>query len=334
MSPSLKRWLLWLILLLAAPALAEGGTDDQGDKDSDLPPWAIDKITPVVDTVSGWVNDVSRNIDSYFGSDDYLKVENHSYLRLSEELVLRQHRSDENDLGIRYKLQLPTTQERLKLIIESDPEEGLGTLEQQAAQDFRTGRFDGAKGAVIGLEGKGANDKTMGWENRLSGGIKLHLPVDPYVRFTNERLWQLGNSPWTLEVDNRLSWFNSKGYSARTLWDLGRPLNDKRFLRFVTQFQWQEDYDRLEFYQRAEYNQLLGRRSAMRYSAVLLGEGAHNPQIDDYYLEALYRRNIHHGFLYVDVAPSLHFPREVNFDPSWEIKLRLEIYFRGDIVRR
>ncbi|WP_035481897.1 hypothetical protein [Gallaecimonas xiamenensis] len=329
--PACRWWCLSWLALLAPLARAEETIP--APDDSDLPNWAVERIEPMHQWVAGWVDDVSRSIDGYFGSDEYLKVENHSYLRLSEELVLRQRLSNDNDLGIRYKLQLPTTKKRLKLIIESDPEEGLGTLQDQASQEFRTGRFDGAKGSVIGLEKAGRQSKDEGWENRLSGGIKLRLPLDPYLRFTSERLWKLGQSPWRLEMDNRLSWFNSDGYSARTLFDLGRPLDERFYLRFLTQLQWQEHYDKLEFYQKGELNQLINPRSAMRYSLVALGQSAHHPQIDDYYLEALYRRDIHKGILFVDVAPSLHFPREVDFDPSWQIKLRLEVYFRGDIVR-
>lgn len=321
-----------MLCLMLPVWAAEPSAAEQHDDDTDLPPWAVKRITPVYDWVSGWVDNVSRNIDGYFGSDDSLKVENHSYLRLSEELLLRQHRSNENDVALRYKLHIPTTRERLKLIIESDPEEGLGTLEQQARQDFRTGRFDGGKSSVIGLEKSDSVNKLEGWSNRLSGGIKLHMPLDPYLRFTNERLWQLGQSPWTLELNNRLSWFDSSGYSARTFVDVGRPLDENHYLRFLTQLQWQETYDYLEFYHKTEFYQRLNRRSVMRYSLGILGHGGHQPRADDYYLEALYRRDLHHGFLFLDVAPSLHFPKEAGFDPSWEIKLRLEVYFRGDIV--
>ncbi|WP_226911380.1 hypothetical protein [Gallaecimonas mangrovi] len=329
----------WLsIVLLAVLGVASSsawGEEDNPDKDSDLPDWAIKKIDPVYDLVSGWVDSTSRGIDGFFGSDESLKVDNHSYLRLSQEYILRQNLPDDEDLAVRYRLQLPTTEKRLKLIVESDPEETQGTLEQQAARDTRSGRFDGGQGAVIGLERQGKKeDKRQAWVNRFSGGVKLHLPPDPYVRYTAERLWQLGNSPWSLEFNGRLSWFNSDGYSARSLMDIGRPIDEKNNLRFVTQFQWQEDYDKLEFYQRAEWSQIINSRSAIRYSGVLVGQSAHNPRIDDYYVEAVYRRNIHKGLLFLDVSPGLHFPREADFDPSFQISVRIEIFFRGDIVNK
>ncbi|WP_417358634.1 hypothetical protein [Gallaecimonas pentaromativorans] len=324
---------LFLLVLATSQVVWADEEDISEDRQStDLPGWAVERIDPVYNMVSGWVNSTSRNIDGFFGTDESLKVENHSYLRISQEFLLRQNRANDTDTGIRYRLQLPTTQERLKLIVESDPEETLGTLQQQAARDTRTGRFDGGQGAVIGLEKQEGEDKTVAWDNSFSGGVKLRLPPDPYLRFTSERLWQLGQSPWTLEFDGRLSWFNSDGFSARGLVDIGRHLDERHYLRFVSQVQWQEDYDHLEFYQRAEYNRIINRRSAIRYSAVVVGEGASDPRINDYFLETLYRRNIHKGFIFVDVAPSLHFPREVGFDPSWEVNLRLEVFFRGDII--
>ncbi|WVM93062.1 hypothetical protein ULG90_02590 [Halopseudomonas pachastrellae] len=58
---------------------------------------------------------------------------------------------------------------------------------------------------------------------------------------------KLGDGPWQLSNYNRASWFEDDGYSARTQWDIGRPLDSTRHLRFVSQLQWQEDYDTLEF---------------------------------------------------------------------------------------
>lgn len=298
---------------------------------SDLPDWLGARIDPVHTSLTRWVDDTSRSIDGFFGTNDSLTVENRSYLRISEELEWQESESFSNDFNLRFRLDVPTTRQRLRLIIESDPEEAQGTLSEQGANRLRSDLRD-RRSSVLGLEQRGRTDKRIGWENRFTGGVKFRFPLDPFLRFTSERLWALGEGPWELSSYNRLSWFDSDGYSARSRWDVGRPLDEVHHLRFVTQFQWQEEFDKLEVSQSAEINRILDSRSAIRYSAVAVAQSLSSPRVEDYYLQALYRRDIHRGFVFADVIPELHFPRESNFDPRWALTLRLEMYFRGDVV--
>ncbi|OWL83990.1 hypothetical protein [Halopseudomonas aestusnigri] len=316
-----------LMLLLTA-----GVTGADETNDSDLSPWAIDTITPIHDSVTRWVDNTARNIDGFFGTIDSDSVDNESYLRLSTDFDWAESEEFDIDPGIRFKLDVPTTEERLRLIIESDPEESRGTLEEQGAERLRNDT-DGLGDTVAGLSRLGSRDKREGWHTRVGAGVKLHWPVNPYLRYSAERLWQLGDSPWQLSSYNRASWFEHDGYSARSRWDVGRPLDSTRHLRFVSQLQWQEDYDQLEFSQSTQLNIVLGKRSAIRYSAVIVGGSSSNPRVNDYYLQTDYRRDIHRQYLYWDIVPALHFPREADFKPRWAISLRLEMLFRAQLTR-
>src|SRR5690606_11815612 len=105
-------------------------------------------------------------------------------------------------------LDLPTTRERLRLIIESDPEETQGTLAEQGSQRLR-GDSQSAGDTVVGLSRLTDRDWKQHWDTRFSAGIKVRLPLDPYLRWDAKRLWDLGDGPWMLASENRLSWFNS-----------------------------------------------------------------------------------------------------------------------------
>lgn len=321
-----KRFFALMLLLTAGVAGADETTD------SDLSPWAIDTITPIHDSVTRWVDNTARNIDGFFGTIDSDSVENESYLRLSTDFDWAESEQFDLDPGIRFKLDVPTTEERLRLIIESDPEESRGTLEEQGAERLRNDT-DGLGDTVAGLSRLGSRDKREGWQTRFGAGVKLHWPVNPYLRYSAERLWQLGDGPWQLSSYNRASWFEHDGYSARSRWDVGRPLDNVRHLRFVSQLQWQEDYDTLEVSQSAQLNQILGKRSAIRYAAVMVGNSASRPRVNDFYLQADYRRDIHRQYLFWDIVPALHFPREADFKPRWAISLRLEMLFRAQLTR-
>lgn len=283
-------FLLLGTLIFAPPGYANNATGVNTGKDSDLPAWAADRVEPVRERIGLWVDGTSRSIDSFFGTQDSLDVDNESYLRISQELDWMEGEGFNNDFGLRYRIDLPTSEERLRLIIESDPEETQGTLAEQGSGRLTNDQRD-RRTSTLGLDWLESRDKRDNWSNRVSAGVRLRLPIDPYVRFTSKRLWQLSDGPWQLESNNRLSWFNNEGYFARTRWDVGRPLSDAQHLRFITNVQWREEEDTLEYSETAELNHRLNGRSALRYSAIAIGESASHPRMTNYYLQTRYRRD-------------------------------------------
>lgn len=226
-----------------------------------------------------------------------MQVNNESYLRFGQEIDWMEGDGTSGDTTLRYRIDLPTSEDRLRLVIESDPEESQGTLEEQGSGRLANDQRD-RRSSTLGLDWLESRDKRENWSNRVGAGVRLRLPLDPYVRFTSERLWQLGEGPWQLESNNRVSWFNNEGYSARTRWDVGRPLSARRHLRFITTVQWREEEDKLEYSEVAEINHRINRRSALRYSAIAIGESASNPRMTNYYLQTRYRRDLHKGILF------------------------------------
>lgn len=326
----MKKLYLAALLAMAPQVMA---AEVEVEDDTDLPEWAIEKIAPMHDSLSDWVTHNSRNIDSFFGSEESMHVENDSFLRLSQELDWNDTDGFDAETGVRFRLDLPTSKERLRFIIESDPEETEGTLAEQASNRLSNDQR-GLGSTILGLSKLSKKDKREAWNLRAGAGVKVRWPPDPYVRFTGERLWDL-NSPWQLESYNRASWFNEDGYSIRSKWDVGRPLDENHHLRFITNFQWQEEEaDTLEYSEGVEINQLLGPRSVMRYAAVVVGRSASAPRLHDYYFYTQYRRNLHRNILFVDLIPELHFPRDQDYDPEFSVTLRFEMMFKGDLEFR
>lgn len=304
--------------------------NDAHDQVSDLSLWAAGRLEPFHTSLTEWVETNSRSIDSFFGSTDALTVKNDSYLRIKYETELFEGRTSDNELGASFRLDLPTTEKRLRLIIENESVENRGTLVNQE-MSLSNNNDKRLNGFLIGIKRLSSRDKQRYWNVQLGAGVKLGLRPDPYVRATTQRLWDFSSNPWQLHSDNRISWFNEEGYLARTRWDLGRPFNGDWHFRLLSNVQWREEVDTLEYSQTVEFNHRLNRRSVVRYSGVVLGESASNPAIEDSYVEWRYRRDIHKGFTFFDIAPSLHFPREEGREPRWALNLSLEVYFRHRI---
>ncbi|MFO7705295.1 MAG: hypothetical protein R6V43_09195, partial [Halopseudomonas sp.] len=106
---------------LCADGVLADGLDSSSESDSDLPDWTVERISPVHEGVSRWIDASSRNLDGFFGSDDESRaVRNKSYLRIGSDFEWVESEGFSSDPSIRFKLDLPTTKERLRLIIESE----------------------------------------------------------------------------------------------------------------------------------------------------------------------------------------------------------------------
>lgn len=297
--------------------------------DSDLPQWLSDRITPVHYGLTTFVDNTSRSIDSFFGTDESQYADNKSFMRLSSELRLIEGRS-EADIGLRFKLDLPTTRRKLRLIIESDADEPLVATNQINANRFtEINQFD-AGNSILGLESGNERSPNESWRTRFGVGIKLRSPIDPYLRVTSTRQWDFEDSPWQSNFNGRVTYFNEEGYVTRASFDIGRPIAADRAFRLLTQVEWQQERDEVVYVQSAEINRILDQRSALRYAALLVGDTARSRDLYDRVLQVYYRRDIHKKFLFADIIPELHFPTEDGMKPFAALTLRLEMYFRGD----
>lgn len=302
--------------------------------DSDLPLWMQKRFEPIHYDLTRLVDDTARGIDEFFGTEDSLFVENQSFLRIGTEARM-QPGDSKLDASVRFKVDLPTTKERLRLIIESDIEEPLGRFTEQGIRETRGGeRFD-TNNSAVGLEQRSSKDPKERWVQGLGVGVKFGLPLDPYLRYSAVRQWNFDQSKWQANSVSRITQFNQRGLIARTNFDISRPLDvdNKKYLRFQTYAEFQDMRDSVVFSQTAEINEVLDSRTALRYAFIVVGENKGTSTVKDYILQVFYRRDIHKNVLFMDIIPEVHFPQEGNRKEYVALTFRLEAFFRGNFSR-
>jgi len=328
------RHLVILLALLAGNTLAQEpavtsttSATATTDDDSDLPESWRGHIAPFHRTMTRWINNTSRGIDGFFGNADGYRTDNESYLQVNTDLRWTELESWENsEVDQKFRLDLPTAKERLRLIFESDPgreERGIAeTLPSRATND------EEGSGSLFGLGGTSRRkDPHAGWVSRVQGGIRLHTPIDTYARITFARSWWMGS--WEGSTRHRADWFDSDGYSLDNRLDFSKPLSGKWLLRYTTDANWEEEIDKLVLAQSANLTNILSHRSAITYSAGIIAESLSSTRAQNFFLVATYRRDLHRQLLFFELIPEVTFPREADFDATWGITARLELYFRG-----
>ncbi len=317
------RTLATLLSLAAFGALAEPPVQNE---EGDLSPAWHNRIAPVHRTVTRWVDNTARGIDNFFGTADSYRTDNDSYLRLRTDVRWTELESwSGSELDHKFRLDLPTAKERLRLVFESDPtreESGIAdTLPSQAQS--------GESGSLFGIGSSSRRkDPHEGWVARLQGGVRLRTPIDPYARITFGRAWWMGD--WEGELRHRADWFKNSGYSLDNRLDIAQSLNDTWLLRFTTDANWEEEIDKLWLVQSANLSKILTPRSVITYSTGIIAESLSSTRTNNYFVVANYRRDLHRQLLYLEIIPELTFPREADFDATWGITARLELYFLGE----
>ena len=142
-----------------------------------------------------------RGIDNFFAGEDALTDTNKSYARLELGTRFTEGLGFIDDSSVKFKLNLPATQKRLRVIIESESEED-ETLEEANRSSVLASRdtTDTSISAALRFISSEADL----WKSRFDIGIKAKIPPDPFARYSAKRRWAL-NEAWSARFRQRFS---------------------------------------------------------------------------------------------------------------------------------
>jgi len=122
-------------------------------------------------------------------------------------------------------------------------------------------------------------------------------------------------------------WFNTLGVGETTQLDMERIVSDSILFRATTNATYLNDKKNFDLRQDFSFYHTLDDRTALLYQASAIGVSNPQLQVTDYVALLFYRYRMHKEWLFFELSPQLHFPREKNFKASPAISLRLAILF-------
>lgn len=275
-------------------------------------------------SVSSAVSIMGKRMDSYFAGEKYQVQQNESYMRIRVAEKWIESGRLEPELDYKFRLDLPGTKERYRLVLlySEDNEQGLEQRNRPSETAVPSDNQSLFAGMLRTLSDEGGQ-----WETKLSTGIKVKLPPDPFVRATGKRLIPL-DGIWQMELQSSAEWFNSSGLHGDAAMVFERLLFEHYLFRANTLLDWRREEDTLEFGQTFQVFQDLGPRDAIEYQLGVFGSSLSYSKINTYYVSVDYRRDLYRDWLYMNLIPELAFPREEGFSGVASITLSFEIYFR------
>lgn len=279
------------------------------------------------DYLSGKITSFATYLDRFFGGDRHYQESNQSVLQMDLTRVAGYGGDPKFKLGARFNLRLPATEGRLHLLIETDPEKNI-TAEQTPGstpnQTVLSNRV--VAPSSYALAARFESLFSDAWHFNTDWGLKFPLPIQPFVRARGSYSAPLAEL-WRLKAAQSVYWFNTLGVGETTQLDLERFLSEPTLFRATSTVTWLNDTQNFDMSQFFTVFHTLSERSAVQYQLGISGVSQPQYQVTDVVALALYRYRMHKEWLFFEISPQLHFPKDREYHSSPALSLRLEALF-------
>ncbi|QUX97821.1 hypothetical protein C0J08_21475 [Marinomonas sp. CT5] len=280
-------------------------------------PWWLDSHESLSKTIGDW----SKSIDSFLsGKKSQSEQRSDSYLKIRFGSVLSEEESKRSGFfEFQAKLKLPNTQDRLRLIIESErdslaPESLKGESAQQNSV-VNSALKSNVSAAVRYIK------EDIGLD--VDTGIRVDFPLDPFIRL---RLKQG-------QVQDRFEWWQrqeafayySKGIGARYGVGLGYVISPK--LNFSSDFgvTWLDKEGMFYARENFAFQHQVNDKNRLGYQLSFLQSGEHSFEPDSFLYNVQYERLLYKDWLVGQVKPQFTHEADNDYDGTFSLTLSLAI---------
>ena len=215
---------------------------------------------------------------------------------------------------------LPKTENRLKLILGDDEDEGRINDLDESQQN-------------ISLQLRGKRETALK-QIRFDLGIRRRDgSYQPYVRARQSKTFKTGG-PWLPRLTNSFYYFTKSKFEYRGQADFDRVIGTDYFFRPSTVLRWYENNSDecddgwcLDQYFSLYEKLRRSKSEAIAYDVEIFLRDKPEFTVHDAVLKARYRRMTKKKWLFWELEPGVHFPAEHDHDPTFRFTVRLEGIF-------
>ncbi|GGY69628.1 hypothetical protein [Marinobacter zhanjiangensis] len=255
--------------------------------------------------------------------------DNASYLRLGLAAESRTSDLADFDPEVRFKLDLPTAEEKLRVVVESESEDLIPLEERQRDRQFTDDQRSDTDptGALSYLT---RISDTVNFSNDV--GARLRFPPDAFWRTSIRGRW--GLSDWRLSARQRVYYFHQDGWGASTRFRLGKDIGKGWSFLASSQAVWKHDDRRFDVAQTFDFHKRLNNRSELNPRIGVVGGSDPDWRHETVFADITWRYRLYQDWLYGEIIPSIEYDRENDFQEETSLLFRIEMFFSGNVIRR
>jgi len=255
--------------------------------------------------------------------------DNESYLRLRFETESRYDNLLDYDADVRFRLDVPTAEEKLRLIIDSESEDQIPLEERE--RDRQLTKADRADTEAVGaLRYISDFGDAINFSTDIGG--RLRFPPEMFWRSEAGKSWRVG-ADWGLKVEQRVYYYHTEGWGARSWFGVDRSLGNGWHFFSSSEMEWVHRDRKFQLGQIFNVRKRLNNRSVVQPRAGVLGESKPSWRATSYFADVTWRYRLYEDWLFAELVPALWFPRSESFKDQGSVVFRLEMFFAGTIDR-
>lgn len=290
-------------------------------------PSLLDPINAPRDYLSEKVINFATDIDRFFGNERNYQESNKSVVQLALGRASGYGGNDKLVLAARANLNLPSTEKRLHLLLESNPDQNITGEPPQSQQTTPlTNNIDKPQSFGLALRYQKIKEELKALHLSADAGLKFQgINIDPFVRARGS--YSVPLDQWRLKAEESVYWFNTIGAGETTQLDLEHLLSEPVLFRATSNATWLHDKQNFDLRQDLSIYHTVSDRTALLYQASAIGVS--NPQVEltGYIVSMLYRYRLHRNWMFFNLNPQLVFPKADNFKRNFALNMRLEMLF-------
>ncbi len=292
-----------------------------------VPPTVAEEAITVLDTSRNYLSEkligFVGTVDGFFGDDRHYQETNDSVFQLDTTRVMGYGGDHKFVFSGRANVHLPMAEKKLHLLIETNPDRN-AIVDPKQAQTAPLTEPTTPQSLGAALRFMRAGDER--WNFSADGGLKFQgLSATPFVRSRAAMAIQL--EKWRAKPSETVFWFNTIGAGETTQLDLERTISDTLLFRATSVATWLHNTQNFDLRQDLSLFHTLDERTALLYQISVTGMSQPITVVTDHVALVQYRYRLHQKWMYLDLIPQLHFPRDRNYSLSPTMSVRLEMMF-------
>ncbi len=289
------------------------------------PPDFLSFLDPSRDYVSEKIVSYAREIDQYFAGDRNFQESNKSTVQLDLSRTMGQLGDDKFVLSGRAKLDLPATERRLHMLLETDPDKNISGVTPQGEVAPPNGTTSPESYSAALRYDKSEDDKKPKYFSADAGVKMSGLALHPFGRVRAS--FSAPIDEWRVKASETVFWFDTTGTGETTQVDVEHLFSEPVMFRATTTATWAALNAGFNFRQDFSIYHTVDERDAILYQASIVGVSRPVSQVTDTALLLQYRRRLHRRWMFLEIIPQIHFPQTRNYHLSTMLFMRLEVNF-------
>lgn len=272
---------------------------------------------------SGYLKLISAT-DNFLSGKRLERDINDSYLKVEVKSTYFSDSSARTGIALKGRVDLPGTENRLKLFIDSD-NDSEHSLEDRA-RPISNGQEVQQESTILGLE-FAQKMKERGWQNSVRLGSKVRSTPRAFARIQTQKRWPFGRGI-SFFTRNELWYLASSGPGNTTRFELEKKHQSAFKIRLMSEFDYRDEYQTLDYLHQIVLNHNVPPNWNINYRVGLLVE--HDKQIKEerIFTSIDIRKKVYEDWVYLSLAPELY-QSDANHKSQLEhsITLKLELLF-------